>query len=183
MVYLITSNTTNLGESLNTTGINDPARYNNMLSQTFDIAPNSEIAVESIKITRNGNIQLSSANNQFAVFIGRDLNACGLDLDLSYSFPNRTWIRGGNETLNPQDLTSRIKYGLYAGLGQHPNFMPIADDGVKVELKNGSGESRDKVVGSLLILLILMLLYQHLVVMVLKLLKVVMKKNKVNVLL
>jgi len=140
MVYLITSNTTNLGESLNTTGINDPARYNNMLSQTFDIEPNSEIAVESIKITRNGNIQLSSANNQFAIFIGRDLNACGLSLDESYAFPNRTWIRGDNETLNTNDLATRIKYGLYAGLGQHPNFIPIDDEGIKVELKNGSGE-------------------------------------------
>lgn len=140
MVYLITSNTTELGETINTTGINDPARYNNMLSQTFNIEPNSQIAVESIKITRNGNIQLSSANNQFAVFIGRDLNACGLSLDESYGFPNRANIKGGNETLNTNDLATRIKYGLYDGLGQHPNFVPISAEGLKVELKNGSGE-------------------------------------------
>ena len=141
MVFLITSNTTKIDETdINTNGINDPSRFNNMLSSTFDIAPNSEIAVESVKITRNGNIQLDSSNNQFAVFIGRDLNACGLGLDESYAFPNRTWIRGGNETLNPTDLASRIKYGIYAGLGQHPNFTPSPDnDAINVELKNGSG--------------------------------------------
>jgi len=141
MVYLITSNTTKIDETgVNSTGINDPSRFNNMLSQTFNIEPNSEIAVESVKITRNGNIQLDSSNNQFAVFIGRDLNACGLDLNESYGFPNRTWIRGGNETLNTTDLAERIKYGLYAGLGQHPNFTKSPNaSAIEVELKNGSG--------------------------------------------
>ena len=142
MPYLITSNTTDVGEGINTTGINSPSAYNNMLSSTINIPANSEIAVESVKITRNGNIQLSSANNQFGIYIGEDLNASNLDLAQGTGFPVNTFIRGNgtDETTNPVDLAERIKYGLYAGLGQHPNFMPVAEDGIKVELKNGSGE-------------------------------------------
>jgi len=140
MTFLITSNTTDISENpVNTTGMNKPNSYVNTLSQTVEIKPNSEIAVDSIKFTRNGNVQVDDSNNQFAVFIGRDLNADGLDLMSVSGFPSRTWIQGGKGTSNPTDLAERIKYGLYNGLGQHPNFVPIADDGLKVELKNGSG--------------------------------------------
>tara|TARA_R110000782_G_scaffold67677_1_gene136705 strand:- start:633 stop:818 length:186 start_codon:yes stop_codon:yes gene_type:complete len=60
MVYIVSSNISNLGEGVSTLGINDPARYSNQLSSTFQIEPNSEIAVESVKINRNGNVQLSA---------------------------------------------------------------------------------------------------------------------------
>lgn len=140
MTYLITSNTQKTGSEVNTTGINDPSSYVNMLSQTFEIEKDSEIAVESLKITRNGNIQLSSANNQFGVYIGHSLNGCGTDLEFDVGFPVNTFIRGGNETLSPQSLTNNIKEGLMAGLGQHPNYVSRDSEFPKVELKNGSGE-------------------------------------------
>jgi len=140
MTFLITSNTTDISENpVHTTGMNAPQSYVNTLSQTIEVEPNSEIAVDSIKFTRNGNVQVDDSNNQFAIYIGRDLNGDDLDLMNAGGFPNRTWIQGGKGTSNPKDLAERIKYGLYNGLGQHPNFVPIADDGLKVELKNGSG--------------------------------------------
>ena len=140
MTYLITSNTQKTGREVNTTGINDPSSYVNMLSQTFEIEKDSEIAVESLKITRNGNIQLSSANNQFGVYIGHSLNGCQTDLMFDVGFPVNTFIRGGNETLSPQSLTTNIKEGLMAGLGQHPNYVLRDSEYPKVELKNGSNE-------------------------------------------
>ena len=140
MTFLITSNTTEISENpVMTTGMNAPNSYVNTLSQTVEIEPNSEIAVDSVKFTRNGNVQIDDSNNQFAIFIGRDMNADNLDLMKVAGFPSRTWIQGGKGTSNPTDLAERIKYGLYNGLGQHPNFVPIASDGLKVELKNGSG--------------------------------------------
>jgi len=145
MVFLITSNTTDLdGNGPNITGMNDPARYNNMLSSTFEIEPNSEVAVESIKITRNGNIQLGGANNQFGVYLGADLSACGTTLALSNSAPVMTYIRNGgdvNITKSPKDLCENIRKGLLAGFGQHPNYVPTGDGkmlGPQVELLNGS---------------------------------------------
>ena len=140
MTFIITSNTTENGAET-TTGINNPVSYTNMLSSTFQIEPNSEIAVDSIKFTRNGNLSISSDNNKFAVFIGEDLNACGLTLDSSIGFPVMTEIVGGDITLSPQDLIQNIDCGLHRGLGQHPNFIDI--DGKhpqRTELKNGSGE-------------------------------------------
>ncbi len=148
MVYIVSSNISDLGEGVNTTGINDPSRYNNMLSSTFEVKPRSEIAVESVKINRNGAVQLSSANNQFNVFIGDDLNASDLRMDQSQGFPVQTWIRSPDIenktfTLSPQDLSKKIEYGLRAGLDQHPNFSPTFNgsntDFPKVNLLNSSG--------------------------------------------
>ncbi len=141
MTFLITSNTTEVSENpVNTTGMNNPSSFINTLSQTINIEPNSEIAVDSMKITRNGNLQVDNSNNQFAVYIGRDMNADNLKLTRVGGFANRTWIQGQSGTSNPTDLAERIKYGLANGLGQHPNFVPIDfDNGLKVELKNGSG--------------------------------------------
>jgi hypothetical protein len=140
MTFIITSNTTeNAGDT--TSGLNDPVSYTNMLSSTFEIEPNSEIAVDSIKFTRNGNLSVSSENNKFAVFIGEDLNACGLTLQQSIGFPVMTEICGGDITRNPRDLIQNIDCGLHRGLAQHPNFTDI--DGPhpqRTELKNGSGE-------------------------------------------
>ena len=147
MVYIVSSNISNLGEGVSTLGINDPARYSNQLSSTFQIEPNSEIAVESIKINRNGNVQLSATNNQFNVYIGDDLNASGLRLEQVGGFPVSTWIRGDRggktSTLNPGDLTEKISYGLQAGLDQHPNYSATWNgsntDYPDIDLLNGSG--------------------------------------------
>tara|TARA_R110001599_G_scaffold328796_1_gene542409 strand:- start:181 stop:2154 length:1974 start_codon:yes stop_codon:yes gene_type:complete len=147
MVYIVSSNISNLGEGVSTTGINDPARYSNQLSSTFQIEPNSEIAVESVKINRNGNVQLSVTNNQFNVYIGQDLNASALLLQQSGGFPVSTWIRGSSGgktmTLSPSDLREKISYGLQAGLDQHPNYSATFNgsntDFPRVNLLNGSG--------------------------------------------
>ena len=147
MVYIVSSNISGLGEGVSLEGINNPARYSNTLSSTFNIEPNSEIAVESIKINRNGNVQLSSANNQFNVYIGHDLNASDLTLEQSGGFPVSTWIRGSSGgktmTLSPSDLREKISYGLQAGLDQHPNYSATWNgsntDYPDIDLLNGSG--------------------------------------------
>ena len=140
MVYLITANTLSTLDNPNTTGVNNPSTYVNTMSQTFEIEKDSEVAVESLKITRNGNVQISSANNKFGIYIGDNLRTeteRGLQDDLGWI--NGTFIRGGNITVSPQDLCQHIKEGMIAGLGQHPNFTSIDTSFPKVELKNGSG--------------------------------------------
>jgi|9_EtaG_2_1085328.scaffolds.fasta_scaffold07009_4 hypothetical protein len=140
MVYLITANTLSTLGDPDTSGLNNPSAYVNTMSQTFEIEKDSEIAVESLKITRNGNIQISSANNKFGIYLGDNLRAEtqeGLQQDLGWV--NSTYIRGGNATLSPLDLCQNIKQGMIAGLGQHPNFTSIDTNFPKVELKNGSG--------------------------------------------
>ncbi len=144
MVYLITSNTQSTGLNVpDTTGINNPSSFVNMLSQTFEIEKDSEVAVESIKITRNGNLQLSSANNKFGIYIGENPvgvggNQEGLAFRTGFCVPTK--ITGGTITKSPTDMAYNIREGLLQGLGQHPNFVPIDTDYPKVELKNGSNE-------------------------------------------
>ena len=147
MVYVITSNTTELGEGVNTTGMNAPSSYINTLSSTLQIEPNSEIAVESIKINRSGNVSMGSANNQFYLYYGADLNACKTEVPelgdevTSYrqevSNVVHTWVRGndGGNALNfdTNDLAQKIEDGFLAGLC-HPNLLPCtsASGGVSV---------------------------------------------------
>jgi len=144
MVYLITSNTQKVGPGTSTSGLNDPTSYVNMLSQTFNIEKDSEIAVESLKITRNGNLQVSGANNQFGIYIGDDLSIAGGEksdvLENHLGWVNKTIITGGNITKSPFSLTTNIREGLLRGLGQHPNFVTIDTNYPKVELKNASNE-------------------------------------------
>ena len=143
MVYLLTSNTQKTGEVGE--GINNPASYVNMLSQTFEIEKDSEIAVESLKITRNGNLQISSANNKFGIYLGRDIRQDTFKgLFHSFGFPVPTRITAGNDsgnvTRSPLDLCNNIREGMLQSLGQHPNFVDINTVFPKVELKNGSNE-------------------------------------------
>ena len=143
MVYLITSNTQSTGLNVpDTSGINNPSSFVNMLSQTFEIEKDSEVAVESIKITRNGNLQLSSANNKFGIFIGENPTKSGTNEGISFrtGFCVPTRITGGTITKSPTDMAYNIREGLLQGLGQHPNFVPIETEFPKVELKNGSNE-------------------------------------------
>lgn len=141
MVYLITSNTQKTGLNIpDTTGINNPSSYVNMLSQTFEIEKDSEVAVESLKITRNGNLQLTSVNNGFGIYLGEPLVEANKELKDTLGFPYTTKITGGTITKSPADLCFNIKQGLSQGLAQHPNFVSINTAFPKVELKNGSAE-------------------------------------------
>ena len=72
MSLVITSNTPKNVVNQATTGINLPYSYINHLQGTLQIPPKSQIAVQSVKINKTGNIQLNKFNTQFGFYIGRD---------------------------------------------------------------------------------------------------------------
>ena len=74
MSFLITSNTAKSGGVQLSGGINRPFSYFNNLQDTFKIPKNSEIAVQSIKINKEGNFHTNARNNQFYIFHGEDLD-------------------------------------------------------------------------------------------------------------
>ena len=84
MSLVITSNTPQNQVNTTTTGINLPYSYTNHLQGTLTIPPNSEIAVQSVKINKTGNIQLNKFNTQFGFYMGRDQD--GVNWDLSDDF-------------------------------------------------------------------------------------------------
>jgi hypothetical protein len=75
MSLLITSNTP---ESINSgyqqEGINKSYSYQNNLNDTFKIPANSEIAVQSVKINRSGNIDINEANSIYSFYFGQEID-------------------------------------------------------------------------------------------------------------
>lgn len=73
MSLIITSNrlSENSGTARGQLGTENPADYKNFFRSPIEIEPDSEIAVESVKVERNGNIQLND-NSYFCHYWGRD---------------------------------------------------------------------------------------------------------------
>ena len=72
MSLVITSNTPKNDVNTPTQGINLPYSYTNHLQGTLKIPPQSQIAVQSVKFNKTGNIQLNKFNTQFGFYVGRD---------------------------------------------------------------------------------------------------------------
>jgi hypothetical protein len=72
MSLVITSNTPQNQINTPTKGINLPYSYTNHLQGTLKIPPQSQIAVQSVKINKSGNIQLNKYNTQFGFYVGRN---------------------------------------------------------------------------------------------------------------
>ena len=75
MSLVITSNTPKNNINTPTAGINLPYSYTNHLQGTLKIPPQSQIAVQSVKFNKTGNIQLNKFNTQFGFLQGRDISA------------------------------------------------------------------------------------------------------------
>lgn len=75
MSLLITSNTP---ESINSgyqqEGLNKSYSYQNNLNDTYKIPANSEVAVQSVKINRSGNIDINEFNSIYAFYFGEEID-------------------------------------------------------------------------------------------------------------
>ena len=76
MSLLITSNSEhrdNFNSGRSQQGLNKSWSYQNNLQDTFKIPANSEIAVQSIKLNRSGNVTLDESNSTYAFYFGEEL--------------------------------------------------------------------------------------------------------------
>jgi hypothetical protein len=83
------------------TGLNRPFSYNNSIDNLF-IPKNSEIAVQSVKVNREGSIMVSQANNKFALGIQNVIESYNSYLGTSVGTPA--------EYLPIQDSSDRIAF-------------------------------------------------------------------------
>ena len=84
MSLIITSNTARNDVSrFSTTGINTPSSYINNLQGTFKIPKNAQIAVQSVKINKSGNVAISPNNSRFGFYFGapREENSAAAGVD------------------------------------------------------------------------------------------------------
>jgi len=164
MSLLITSNTKdNLNSGYNQEGLNKSYAYQNNLNDTFKIPANSEIAVQSVKINRSGNVEVNDANSIYSFYFGEELGDNGkqrevLSVPWETSFAlNESGIFAGtgNDEVsldsfgfqrfsgNVNNIARMIKATLNRALW-HPNLMLNAsatiNPGANVEAaRNGSG--------------------------------------------
>ncbi len=170
MSLLITSNSPardnfNSGDAQQ--GLNKSYSYQNNLQDTFKIPKNSEIAVQSVKLNRSGNITLDSGNSVYAFYFGEELgtfNANNEEIDQSMTtstpwqksivetevftgedeeFGNDAAVTSVNITDNVNGIARRFQANLNRNLW-HPMLLQNAsttiNPGAKVTpQRNGSG--------------------------------------------
>ena len=126
MSYLITSNVPT-DSIIVKEGINKPFSYFNNLQNTHIIPPNSEIAVESCKIVKDGKISVNRENNVFYFYYGEKLSDTKPITDSLYH-PIRASIYandqvGDNAQVNVDDFASMLNDTVRRSL-YHPNLQP-----------------------------------------------------------
>ena len=88
MSLIITSNTPNNDIQETTAGINRSFSYTNHLQGTLRIPKESQIAVQSVKLNKDGNAMLNKYNSKFGFFFGRDRTTWITDLVTNTRVPN-----------------------------------------------------------------------------------------------
>lgn len=113
------------------TKLMSPNSFVNNLKQTMQIPKNSEIAVQSVKLTKSGEIELDQGNRFFSWF-GRPLNLSGtstlpITLKDTTTWPimsGPTLIAGakGSEYVNISEFAARMTQGMQRGM-PHPDIF------------------------------------------------------------
>ena len=84
MSLIVTSNV-NLNDRPSTSEIHKPYNWSNRLTSTFKIEKDSEIAVQSVKINKNGLISIGEYNSNYAIYLGKTIGDDGILLEDSTS--------------------------------------------------------------------------------------------------
>ena len=122
MALIITSNV-NLEDKPDTSNVFKPYSYTNHLTSTMKIPPNSQIALQSAKINKNGTFQVSRENSQFNLYFGEEAAVGDTHIDGFVSAPTMGFI--GNisgddvESLTPSDTATEIQKG-FREASYHP---------------------------------------------------------------
>jgi hypothetical protein len=128
MSYLITSNiaSSDADESI-IEGLNKPYSYFNNLQNTHVIPKNSEIAVQSVLINKDGRISINRGNNVFYFYYGTKLSSTISSNDVT-SHPIRMSIYADDQVdnsrqVNVDDFASMLNQSVRRSL-LHPNLQP-----------------------------------------------------------
>jgi hypothetical protein len=130
MSLILTSNNSQKesGNLALNSGLNLPYQYHNYLANTLEIEPNSEVAVQSVKINKEGTINVNRSNNQYFIYVGQTaaVNVFDLPLYWTTSTPMHTFVnddtRGSNATFNSNQMAEAIQDSMNEGVF-HPNLL------------------------------------------------------------
>ena len=106
MSLIITSNV-NLQDRVEESQIHKPWSYHNRLHDTMKVPKDSEIAVQSVKINKNGLQSINRANSTFATYWGRPMSGGNLPAGRGiYDTPYHPCITSVVEDDGVQDITT-----------------------------------------------------------------------------
>ena len=147
MSLIITSNTNKiLNSGYNQEGLNKSYSYQNHLNDTFKIPKNSEIAVQSVKINRSGNVEITEANSIYSFYFGEELGTdtapnvnrevCSIPVEAGFSLTvtdddmlgSVAWRGVGKYSGNVDNVARIMKQSLNRNLW-HPMLMLNASTG------------------------------------------------------
>ncbi len=124
MALVLTSNVSEIdGNNPLGDGINLPFQYHNYLSQPLELEANSEVAVQSVKVVKNGNVSLDRDNNTFYVFTGKngsesqDANG-NQEMSFTTGVPRLAFMNSDKrQTANVNQIAGKIEDGINHTIG------------------------------------------------------------------
>ena len=108
-----------------------PYSFQNGLGTPMKVPANSEVALQSIKLEKDGLFTLNNQSNRYFQYFGTKLNVQG-DADKQPRFPGLTWIRMNNNdtesfgAFTSDSLAERITDSMNRGL-YHPDIQGLAN--------------------------------------------------------
>tara|TARA_R110000765_G_scaffold266008_2_gene365441 strand:+ start:1139 stop:3100 length:1962 start_codon:yes stop_codon:yes gene_type:complete len=123
MSLIITSNV-NLNDRPSTSEVHRPYNWSNRLTSTFKVEADSEIAVQSVKINKNGLLSIGPYNSNYAMYLGKNLDA-----DTPYNLEDSTYhpyadsvVRGTSiEDLTTDELAGKMETSFKKNI-MNPSF-------------------------------------------------------------
>ena len=135
---LIIASNVNLNDAPNTSDIHKPYSWSNRLSNTMKIPANSEIAVQSVKINKSGELSVGANNSNFCLHIGQDVGDGVTTLDDSVSHPVYDSIKTDLTEMTTDELKTATQIALSKNL-MSPLYYKAGKADVILTAKTGAG--------------------------------------------
>jgi len=139
MSLIVTANIDDELEITSNSNVFKPYSYSNRLLNTLKIPANSQIALQSAKINKTGEIIVSKSNSIFGHYFGRPLTDGGTNVKSTTSVPfigyagNEVELEGGRKvTTNVVGFANQIEKGI-SDRAYHPSLITATSANISVE--------------------------------------------------
>jgi hypothetical protein len=120
-------------------GIKTPYSFTNTLQTPIVIPPDSEVALQSIKLNLDGDFEVRNWNDTMYQYIGKRVDEDVADyfdsINESTRYPAKITVERG--TYNAEEFVDKLEEAMNRGL-YHPNFQGLANASVQRSASNAS---------------------------------------------
>jgi len=134
---LIIASNVNLKDAPSTSNIHKPYSWSNRTTNTFKIEKDSEIAVQSVKINKNGQLSVASSNSKYSFYLGEDIDPDTLTLDDSVYHPVADSIvrpEEGVKEFTTDELARKVETSMRKNV-MNPHFYDAGKVNLEVTAK------------------------------------------------